>query len=161
MWKWTKQKIYTLWKGTKLYFGMKNFERLGENALRTIWGWIRSYYPHHEPWRKTELFVTIQLVLSWREKIPNNSWKLYFSEKMAFLQTEGKGMSNICSTLPLITLICLKLREKPLGKVYWPSQWQKSFQFILIPFHGPPPACRTSGPMVYKSWFENQAAEDG
>ena len=59
-------------------------------------------------------------------------------------------MSNIWSTFPLITLICLKLRGKPLGKVYWPSQWQKSFQFILNPLHGPPPSLLDIGPMISK-----------
>ena len=104
--------------------------------------------------------MIIQVVLSWRKKIPNNSWKHYFSEKMAFLWIEGKGMSNIWSTFPLITLICLKSRGKPLGKVYWPSQWQKSFQFILNPLHGPPPSLPDIGPMISRPWIENQAAED-
>lgn len=65
---------------------------------------------------KLKLFATIGVVLSLKKKIPNNSWKLYLSKKMAFLWIEGKGMSNIWSTFPLITLICLKLREKPFGK---------------------------------------------
>ena len=103
-----------------------------------------------------QLFVIMQVVLSWRKKIPNNSWKLYFSEKMAFLWIEGKGVSNIWSTFPLITLICLKLRRKPLGKVYWPSQWQKSFQFILNLLHGPPPSLPDIGPMISKPWIEKQ-----
>lgn len=122
------QEMYVLWKGRML---------LGHFGAETK---IRSYYPHHKPWRKTQLFVTIQAVLSWRKKFSNNSWKFDLSEKMAFLWIEGKGISNIWSTFPLKALICLKLRGKLLGKVYWPSQWQKSFRFIPISFHGPPPS---------------------
>lgn len=55
-----------------------------------------------------------------------------------------------------LTLICLKLRGKPLGNMYWPTQWQKSFQFILNPLHSPPSSLPDIGPMISKPWIEKQ-----
>lgn len=75
---------------------------------------------------------------------------------MAFLWIEDKGINYIWSTFSCLTLICLKLRGKPLGKIYWPTQWQKSFQFILIPFCGSPPRWPDIRAQDYESWIENQ-----
>lgn len=108
-----------------------------------------SYCPHQG---YEELFVTVKIgffSLMGREKV----WIILGNptSKMAFLWTEDKGISYIWSRFPCLTLICLKLRGKPLGKTHWPRQWQKSFQFILIPPHGSALSWldRTSGPRLW------------